>query len=211
MTKSKTYLKIINLESVDSTNNYALSLAQNGEREITVIKAKVQTKGKGRLGKKWQSPQNMGLYASFLIRPPNPLKEVCFFPLVSALGVVHTLKDILSVQIKLPNDIMVKDKKIGGVLVETKTTGETVDFAIVGIGININSEKKDLPLYATSLYLETGEKYNIDTLFKKLIKEFTCIYARFKKDTLSSLLSEAYRYQVKNSVLSQVYGKPERT
>ena len=104
---------------------------------------------------------------------------------------------------------MFHGRKIAGVLVETKALEDTVEFAVVGIGINVNTDKKDLPAGASSLYLETQKKHSIEQIFRKLIKEFSALYARFKKDSLNSLLREAYPHQVKNS-LKKISGAKRR-
>jgi BirA family biotin operon repressor/biotin-[acetyl-CoA-carboxylase] ligase len=198
--KARTSLKIITLKSVDSTNTYAIKLARKGEKEITIVRAQAQTAGRGRFKRTWASPQNQGIYVSFILRPHNLLSEVCFFPLITALCVVRTLKNYLALTIKPPNDIMVNKKKLAGILVEAKGLKEKVDFVVVGIGININAQDNELPPGATSLYIETGKKYLTEKIFNSLLSEFLKGYAEFKSGNLKTLLKEAYRYQEKNSL-----------
>ncbi|MDD5195150.1 MAG: biotin--[acetyl-CoA-carboxylase] ligase [Candidatus Omnitrophica bacterium] len=198
--EGKTSLKIITLDCVDSTNNYAASLAQEEAPEITIVRAKKQTRGKGRLQRQWVSPKNTGIYVSFLLRPPNSLSEIYFFPLICALSVVRALKCYLPLTIKPPNDIMANKKKIGGVLVEAKSKQDKAEFIVAGIGININSKRTDLPQEATSLLIENGEKYNIEEIFKKLISEMIGVYTDFKKGHLQQLMKEIYHYQEKKSL-----------
>ena len=111
-TRIMKHLKIIHLKTVTSTNDYAYQLAEKGEKEITVVLADKQTKGRGRLKKKWHSPINKGIYASFILRPKNT-KKIPLLSLIAALAVLKALKGILPLKIEWPNDLMAGDKKIG--------------------------------------------------------------------------------------------------
>ncbi len=188
-------LKIINLKSVDSTNNYAIKLGERGEGEIVVVRAQQQTQGKGRLGRNWVSLKDKGLYVSFLLRPPNPSEEIYFLPLVFALGVVEALGGGLPLKIKFPNDVFVRHKKIAGILLEAKKDKTGLDFVVAGIGLNINSSAQDLPPQATSLFLETNKMYNIDELFQILLAQVIPLYGEFKEGRLRRLLRRVYLYQ----------------
>lgn len=192
------YLKIINLKSVDSTNNYAFKLAEKGEREITVVKADVQTQGRGRKNKSWFSPKDKGIYASFILRPSNSPQKTVLLPLIFSLGVSKVLSDIVEAKIKWPNDVMVGDKKIAGILAEARGDKQRIEFVVVGCGVNINAKKEDIPSSATSLYLETTNTYNLEELFKKFIKEIISLYKEFKKDNIEFLLGEISNYQEKD-------------
>lgn len=205
------YIKIIKLDTVDSTNDYASRIALSDAKEITVVCANSQSLGKGRMGRAWVSVPNKGIYASFVLRPQNNIKEIYYLPLISALAGAKFLQNMLDsalkeqrknkdaaqirVKIKLPNDIIINDKKIAGILVEAKTTGKKVDFVIVGIGINVNSLKEELPEKATSLLVETKQKYNTEKISPKLIKEMVSVYTDFKKGKIDSLLKEVLSFQ----------------
>ncbi|MFA5007798.1 MAG: biotin--[acetyl-CoA-carboxylase] ligase [Candidatus Omnitrophota bacterium] len=204
------YIKIIKLNTVDSTNDYASRVALLGAKEITVVSADSQSFGKGRMGRSWISVPGKGIYASFIMRPQNSLAEINYLPLISALATAKFLENILAssqkehrkdkdeakirIKIKLPNDIIINDKKIVGILVEAKTTGKKPNFVIIGIGININSLKEELPGQATSLLIETGKKYDTEKIFPKLIKEMVSVYTDFKKGKINSLLREVLTF-----------------
>ncbi|MDD4955013.1 MAG: biotin--[acetyl-CoA-carboxylase] ligase [Candidatus Omnitrophica bacterium] len=220
------YIKIIKLDKVDSTNDYASKAALYGAREITVVSAKTQHLGKGRMGRRWVSVPGKGIYASFLLRPHNSIKEINYLPLFSALATARFLENILckeckknkhaekvKIKIKLPNDIMVNDKKAVGILVEAKTTGKKPNFVVVGIGVNINSLKDELPEHATSLFLETGQKYDIEKIFPKLIKEMVSVYADFKKEKIGHLLKEVLTFNAGSSVeeIEEVFTSKNKT
>lgn len=199
------YIKIVKLQTVDSTNNYAARLAELGAKEITVVISKEQSKGKGRMGKYWASPLSKGVYASFVLRPTASLKDIYYLPLIFSLAAARLLaknfkeKDGTGkhhqIKIKLPNDVMLSGKKIAGILVEAKTTGKKINFVVVGIGLNINSTKAELPPKATSLYLATGKKYNLEDISKSLIKEVMIVYGEFKKGKIKQILEEVLAYQ----------------
>ncbi|MFA5271609.1 MAG: biotin--[acetyl-CoA-carboxylase] ligase [Candidatus Omnitrophota bacterium] len=199
------YIKIVKLETVDSTNNYACKLAELGAKEITVVISKEQSKGKGRMGKYWASPLDKGVYVSFVLRPINSFREIYYLPLAFSLAVARLLahnfkgkEDIgkqQQIRIKLPNDVMLAGKKVAGILVEAKTTGKKINFVVVGIGINVNSAKADIPSKATSFYLATGKKYNLEEASKSLIKEVMRVYNEFKRGEIKRILEEAFVYQ----------------
>ncbi|MCK4810161.1 MAG: biotin--[acetyl-CoA-carboxylase] ligase [Candidatus Omnitrophica bacterium] len=183
------HLKIIHLKTVTSTNDYAHKLAEKGEKEITVVLADEQTKGRGRLKREWRSPKNKGIYASFILRPKNRGK-IPLLCLIVSLSILKALKDILPLKIKWPNDLMAGNKKIAGVLLEANTGPTHEKFVIAGIGLNLDTEKKDLPLHATSVYLETRKHYASGGIFNKIIKEFIRLYRDFNKNELKAVLEE---------------------
>ncbi|MFH1503968.1 MAG: biotin--[acetyl-CoA-carboxylase] ligase [Candidatus Omnitrophota bacterium] len=176
--KNDSYPKIISLKTVDSTNNYAYELAGKGAREFTVVKADTQTKGKGRFERGWISPLG-GIYASLILRPRNCKDKVLLLPLTFSKAITLALKKYVDATVRMPNDIMVKGKKIAGVLAESGTDSKGKDFLIAGAGININTKKELLPGCATSLYIETGKLYNIREVFKELLREILNSYNQY--------------------------------
>lgn len=174
------YLKIIKLDTIDSTNRYAWKLAEQGVKEITIISAKTQTHGKGQFDRNWQSPLNQGIYLSFIFRPNCPVNQLEFFPVIFALAIIRSLPKTLNLNIKIPNDVMAGNKKIAGILVESKSDSQTTEFAVVGIGVNINSTKNSIPYNATSVYLETGKIQPLNKLLNQLIKQTLSLYNEFK-------------------------------
>ncbi len=141
-----------------STNNDALAAARGGAVEGTVFVTDFQTQGRGTRGRTWRSPRNTSLLLSVVLRPTRVLKPVELTQL-AALGLCNGLRDStgLDVRIKWPNDAMVRDKKIGGVLVEPLP--EPAMAAVVGIGTNLNLAASEIGLAdgsATSVLDETG-------------------------------------------------------
>ncbi len=153
--------KIYHFPLVDSTNKVAFFLAERGEEEGTVVLADRQLRGEGCRGKKWFSPIG-GLWFSLILRPPCLPESTSVYTLMGAVAVTKAIKEISSscpVYISLPNDVYVKGKKIGGVMCKTKLRGEKLEFAILGIGVNLYIKRfpSSLKDIATSLLLETSQ------------------------------------------------------
>lgn len=145
-----------------STNTEAAELAASGQAEGTVIIADSQTAGRGRRGREWVSPAGRNLYLSVILRPRMLPRDAAILTLMSAVACASAIQGLssLPVSIKWPNDLMVSDKKMGGILTEMKTEADGIVYAVVGIGININLEASDMPDdirdTATSVRLHTG-------------------------------------------------------
>lgn len=184
--------RIVLLHEVDSTNNYAAKLLL--EQKIahgTVILAEKQTSGRGQRGNEWISKAGSQFTASFYISTAFlSVNELVSFNMSIALAVQKSLESILkeAVDIKWPNDLLVRNKKIGGILIETQFKSGRVEGAIVGIGINIHSEN-DLPS-AISIYDCLGEKLEPMTLLEQLLPELNRFYALLKNGEFSTIKQE---------------------
>jgi len=134
-------------QEIDSTNSRARDLAAKGYPEGTVVVADMQTSGRGRRGRSWYSPRNQGIYMSGILRPVLPLKEISRISLVTAVAVAETFQEELNlpVCIKWPNDILINNKKIAGILAEVVTDMDGIEYIVVGIGLNINNRLDDFP------------------------------------------------------------------
>lgn len=133
---------------IDSTNNRALELAADGYPEGTVVVAETQTAGKGRRGRTWHSPPRHGIYLSVILRPPLPVREVPRVSLVVGVAVAETLEAEfqLPARIKWPNDILINNRKIAGILSEVVTSPQQgIDYIVTGIGLNINNPLENFP------------------------------------------------------------------
>lgn len=186
-------MKIINFDSIDSTNKYtADNLADLEDR--TLITANEQIHGKGRNRNSWVSPANKNIYASYLIKTPQPL--VIQTSWIGSLAALYTLGDAGlkdNLWIKWPNDIFYKNKKICGILsesVQPSPSNKTIGGIIIGIGININCSKKDfvnLTKPATSVYIETGKISEIKALIKILHSHLNSLYDQVLDKGIESL------------------------
>lgn len=152
--KTKTFgREVISYKKVDSTNDIACELAEKGMKEGTVILAEEQIKGKGRHGRSWASPSKGGIYMSCILRPRIVPNEIPRITLLAAVAVARAIREetTLEVMIKWPNDIVMDGKKLCGILTEMKAEQDSVDFVVVGIGINVNTPVKQLPKGAGSI------------------------------------------------------------
>jgi len=168
-----------------STNEWAKHLAKLGANEGTITIADVQKSGRGRLGRKWISPQG-GLWFSVIFRPKLTAKEATKLVFVAGLAVAETLIELydLPVETKWPNDVLIHGRKVCGLLCEASTSGNSVDFVVVGLGLNANVRvREDLPKKlretATSLEDELGRKVELEKLFHCLIQKLEMIYSLF--------------------------------
>ena len=132
---------------IDSTNKRALELAADGYPEGTVVVAETQTAGRGRRGRTWHSPPHYGIYLSVILRPKLPVREVPRVSMVIGVAVAETLEVEfnLPARIKWPNDILINNRKVAGILSEVVTSSEGVDCIVTGIGLNINNPLQDFP------------------------------------------------------------------
>src|SRR5271169_871148 len=165
-----------------STNTAAAELAAKGQREGTVIIADSQTEGRGRRGRTWVSPVGKNLYLSIILRPCMPPRDASILTLMSAVACSSAIQRLSSipVSIKWPNDLMVVDKKMGGILTEMKTGADRIDYAVIGIGININLDSDDMPDnirdIATSVRLQTGQPQPRTQYAVEIIKSLDSLY-----------------------------------
>jgi BirA family transcriptional regulator, biotin operon repressor / biotin---[acetyl-CoA-carboxylase] ligase len=151
------------LKAVTSTNDYTGMLAGAGAKHGTMVIADIQTRGRGRTGSIWISPPG-GLWMSIILRPGGRARRLDIIPLMVSLAVVETLRGYgVSGQIKWPNDIMVKDQKLAGILCESSILKDRFRWIIVGIGINVNNLPPELP--------SLGSKYKGTTMIQIIGKE----------------------------------------
>lgn len=132
-------------DEVASTNGILRELARAGAREGTTVLAEAQTMGRGRLGKTWFSPPGVNLYASVLFRPALAPSAVPLFSFIGSLAVVDAIeREGVDAAIKWPNDVLVDRKKVAGILIESATSGGTVRYVILGVGVNLNVGREAL-------------------------------------------------------------------
>jgi len=182
-------------EKVPSTNAVAKQQARKGAKEGTTIIAETQTRGKGRLNRPWTSPEG-GVWLSIILRPEMKAEEALKITLATAVAVANALRKMfrLKAEIKWPNDVLVNGKKVCGILAEAASKEKTVDFVVVGIGINANLGVNVLPkkLQATATTLREVLKSDVDAekLICVLLKEFEDRYKMLKAKKFKTLLDE---------------------
>ena len=169
--------------AIDSTNTWAKqNLDRLAPEGVTLITASKQTAGRGRSNRKWYSPQDQNLYATFCSFFDTKREDSGNFPQVLALAAAEVLEDLgFYPFIKWPNDLFLNGKKVGGILCEI-IAGENKKCMILGIGININTpfealQKIDRP--ATSLFVESGQIHSVETIRKGLENKFNLYLSQF--------------------------------
>ena len=189
--------ELVVYDSVESTNDLAMSLAVKGGIEPgTVLIADMQTRGKGRLGRKWESPAGMNIYMSMVLRPDLEPRDATLLTLLAAVSCVAALKKTgdMPVSIKWPNDLLMSGRKVGGILTEVRADPDRISLAVVGIGINVNMDAGDFPGeirdIATSLRQETGIRHERNMIIIRLLGEFENWYGLLRKDGKKPLLDE---------------------
>lgn len=174
--------RVVYLPVTTSTNDVARALAQDKAPEATLVIADEQTAGRGRMGRSWWAPPNTCLLMSVLVRPQLPPAQALRLTMIAGLAAVEAIERVtgLTAQLKWPNDIWLNRKKAGGILTETALTGEQLEYAIVGIGLNVNATFQDQPALAetaTSLKLETGHEIDRLTILRELVERLAGWYA----------------------------------
>ena len=189
--------QILSYKKVDSTNAIAYELAEKGLKEGSVIIADEQIKGRGRQGRSWQSPPKTGIYMSCILRPRMSLGEIPRITLVAAVALAKAIREFtgLDAMIKWPNDILINQKKVCGILTELKAEQDGVDFVVLGMGINVNTNPKDLPKTGTSLKSEMRrfgrtEELSRVMLAQKVLESLEDYYILLKKNGSGPIIEE---------------------
>ena len=151
-------------DTIDSTQNFAASIAKNPRENGTIVVSKKQTSGKGRLGRKWISPSG-GLWFSIILHPKFDVSLVTLFPLASSLALAYAIEKTLrkKPELKWPNDVTLNRKKVAGMLVDLSLASNNIENLILGVGINFKIDSSKLEKSIKN----TGNYYGAATLVKK--------------------------------------------
>lgn len=188
-------------KETDSTNTRAKELFRKGAAHGTLVVADGQTQGRGRMGRVWESPEGESIYMTTLLKPQIHPVEASMLTLVMALSLVRTFQELYGIeagpegiQIKWPNDIVLKKKKITGILTEMSADMDEVHYVIIGTGINMNITQipEELQEKATSLLLGTGKKLKRSQVIGKAMEYFEQDYEKFVTTHDLRLLREDY-------------------
>lgn len=184
-------------ELVSSTNELAMSLATKEDlRANTVIIADSQEKGKGRLGRRWISPPGRNIHMSIVFKPGLDARDATMLTLLAAVACAHAIRKIsgLQVNIKWPNDLVLSGKKLGGILTEVRADIDKIDFAVIGIGINVNMGKEDftgeISSIAASIKEESGKYCSRNELVIEVLKQIEHFYNMLINQGKYPLLNE---------------------
>lgn len=201
--------RVISFRETDSTNEIAFRLAEEGAEEGTVVIAEAQRRGKGRLGRRWESPTGVNLYCSVILRPPLLPVRAPQLTFLSAVAVARAITATTSLHpfIKWPNDLLINGRKVAGLLNEMSSETEKVNFIVLGIGVNINMRRDQFPADlrhpATSLFLEGGEEVSRLAFARALLEALDALYDAYLLDGYGPVRKEWL-------ALSNVLGKRVR-
>ena len=189
--------RVIYFNSLESTNKTAKEVAAVND-EGTVVVAEQQTKGRGRLGREWISPNRKGLYFSVILKPDTDPTKVAKLTLMGAAAVNRGLLDMgMESQIKWPNDIVIKGKKVAGILTEMNCELGTINHIVIGIGINVNQSRDEIPYElrdrATSLLIEGNRAINRKELFAAVLNRLDEFYLDFMDEENTDRVLEICR------------------
>jgi len=175
-------------ETIGSTNDAAKEWARDASTPAphgAVVSADAQTRGRGRRGRDWVSPRGKGVYLSTVWRPQIAPEQIGQLTIITALGAARALEKLTAqrIETKWPNDLLLKRKKIGGILCEAEIKDGAIDFVIAGVGLNANFAASDFPeraiFPATSLLVETGKSWPIEELRDSCAQMLQAEYSRY--------------------------------
>jgi BirA family biotin operon repressor/biotin-[acetyl-CoA-carboxylase] ligase len=192
---------------IDSTNSKAYELALNGAEEGEVVIAESQKKGRGRLGRQWFSPFFSNLYLSIILRPKIPPYQASLITLMAAVAAAEAIYKFSRLEplIKWPNDILLRGRKVAGLLNEIHSEMDRIHFVILGVGVNLNMDRKmfskEIREVATSLKIEMGQTISRKAFLQSLLQELEEWYEIFLKEGATPVL-KAWRER------AQIKGRP---
>jgi len=179
-----------------STNDIVEKLARDGVKEGVVVFAESQTKGRGRLGRKWMSPARKGLWLSVLLRPDLRPQEATQLTVASATALTRAIQSLtgLKLQIKWPNDILIRGRKVAGILTELSAELDHVKYVVLGIGVDVNLSANEFPAelrkLATSLKAELNKPVGRPELAVAILRELDYDYARIGSGRFAAVADE---------------------
>ena len=185
--------------SAASTNKDAKAAALAGASEWSCYVAREQTDGRGQHGRRWQSTAGLGLYLSVLLRPPWSARDAVHLALLGAVAMARGLEDLglRELSVKWPNDVRARERKIGGVLVESRLQRGVIDFAVVGFGVNVLHREQDFAVElrpsATSCRME-GNGADEAAVAAALLRRLKEEYARIAPGHFEPLVRQWTRF-----------------
>lgn len=204
------------LESIDSTNNEIKRRVIKGAKEGLVISAGMQTAGRGRSGHQWETPADISIATSLLLRPTMPVEHLHSLTLVAAVAVRRAIEGLYDIEtwIKWPNDVIVHGKKICGILTEMSAANGQAEYVVVGIGVNVHqtSFSEELADKAISVDMAlqeqnpgTQKQGNCDELTQRIWQEFVLLYEVFcMTQDLSIVMEEYNRFLINRNAMVRV-------
>jgi BirA family transcriptional regulator, biotin operon repressor / biotin---[acetyl-CoA-carboxylase] ligase len=183
-------------QETTSTNDVVDKLARDQVKEGAVVFAETQTRGRGRLGRRWVSPPALGLWFSILLRPALPPESATQLTIAAATAVSRAIRlhSDLRPEIKWPNDLLIRGRKVAGVLTELSAELDRTKYVILGIGVDVNQKANDFPpelrSTATSLRVECGHQVDRPALAAAILRELDFDYARVLQGQFEAVADE---------------------
>lgn len=188
--------QIFYFDKLDSTNNYSKRIAAEGAADGTVVIAGSQGSGRGRLGKEWHSPYDNGIYMSIILKPELLPVNIQIITLAASVAVAEAILKVTGIKtgIKWPNDILVSDKKLCGILTEMVSENGMTGFLVVGIGINVSEGRYVIPaeLIDKATYIQ-ADRF---TLVKEVLFEMDLIYKKILAGSYNDIIDKCKEYSV---------------
>ena len=200
LSKANEYLKDLNtnikytvlyMKSCTTTQDVAEELAYHGANEGTVVICETMSKGRGRLSRYWYAPEG-GLWFTLVLRPPF-IKSLHLLSFIAGLSVLKAIKDILNINAKLkwPNDVLINERKVSGILIEAKAEADRLLYALMGIGINVNNTiPEELRNSAISLKDVIGNEVPRVTLLRSILISLDLLYSRLLRGHIDYIIME---------------------
>ena len=189
-------------DKLESSNRTAKTLALEGTPHGTMVLTSQQTAGRGRLGRRFESPAGKGIYLSLVLRPGLPMTEAQAVTISAAVAVCRAVKRLcgLDLGIKWVNDLYYNGKKVCGILTEMSTELECINYIVTGIGINVanNEFPEEIRDVATSLYLETGKEVRRSQLIAAIMRAYEGYYDKFMENQNMKSLMDVYNSRLAN-------------
>ncbi len=182
-------------DAVESTQNIAMRLAEEGAPEGALVIAEQQLNGRGRMGRSWISPRGKGIWMSLVLRPNIPMPYAPQLTLLTAVALCRALRRLtmLEIGIKWPNDLMVNGRKISGILLESSAEEDRLKHVIAGVGISVNLEETDYDpevlSKAISLKLAAGRAFDRSEIIAEFLLELEQLYALYRSEGFAPIRS----------------------
>ncbi|MDE1844897.1 MAG: biotin--[acetyl-CoA-carboxylase] ligase [Thaumarchaeota archaeon] len=192
--------KIYYFDKIDSTQNFALELAQKPHENGSIVIAERQTQGRGRLNRKWISPKG-GIWMSILLRPNFEPSYTSLFPMATSLALAVSIEKTLKIktELKWPNDITIKGKKVAGILIDASIESNKIDYLIIGIGINFKINPSTISKsikqrnYAITTLVKKDQKGSPVELIQQFLFELEQTYNRILTNSIETIRKEWIR------------------
>ena len=188
--------RIYLFDTVESTNTLAMSLAKKGAESGTVIMARAQSRGRGRLGKTWQSPTGTGLYFSIIMRPRLALVDLAKTTLAVGLAVCNgvAMTSGIKALLKWPNDLLLGQKKLAGILAESGGAGNDGPVVVIGVGLNVNTPvgvfPSELVDKVTSMRIAVGRHFDKGEVLGAILGEVDREVGRLQDGDFAGILTD---------------------